>query len=86
ALAKALEIDESEVPAVVNSILIALDGETNYWHVRQFKRHPWLKSRSRGAGLSVAQENGRAAHEVSNLIDVRDAAGNGTEVGSAEGS
>ena len=47
ALSAALGVQPNEGPVVARSIIVALNGEANYWHVREFRRHSWLKA-SRG--------------------------------------
>jgi len=44
ALGAALGVSSTESPIVARSIVVALHGEVNYWHVRQFRRHSWLKA------------------------------------------
>jgi biotin transporter BioY len=44
ALGSALGVTSDESPIVARSIVVALHGEVNYWHVRQFRRHSWLKA------------------------------------------
>ncbi len=31
-----------EGPAAVQAILQAIEGNANFWHIREFKRHDWL--------------------------------------------
>jgi len=44
ALGAALGVSSTESPIVARSIVVALHGEVNYWHVRRFRRHSWLKA------------------------------------------
>ena len=44
ALGTALGVSGSESPVVARSIVVALYGEVNFWHVRQFRRHSWLEA------------------------------------------
>ncbi|MGH3664820.1 MAG: hypothetical protein ACRDU8_01795 [Egibacteraceae bacterium] len=42
ALGTALGVETAAVPSRINAALRGLEGENNYWHVQQFKRHEWL--------------------------------------------
>jgi hypothetical protein len=42
-LSEALQLDPDLAASVVKSILTALKGEVNLWHIKQFRSHPWLR-------------------------------------------
>lgn len=42
-ISRALGVAEDEGPAVVESILVSLNGEANLWHIREFRHHRWLE-------------------------------------------
>jgi hypothetical protein len=44
-ISRALGVAEAEGPAVVESVLVGLRGETNMWHIREFRHHRWLDRR-----------------------------------------
>ncbi len=52
-LSTALGVAESEGPIVVRSMLVTLNGESNYWHVREFRKIGWLSSDDGGASVTV---------------------------------
>jgi hypothetical protein len=64
ALSAALGVPSSEGPMVASSIVVALHGEVNYWHVRQFRRHSWLRAPRR---TPISTPVGIAAHP--DLVD-----------------
>jgi hypothetical protein len=57
-LSDALGVDHTQGPIVARSILVALNGEINYWHVREFRRHAWLRTRRARPALPASTGNG----------------------------
>lgn len=43
AVAQALEREDADGAVVAAAILVSVQGEPNYWHVQQFRRHRWLQ-------------------------------------------
>jgi hypothetical protein len=41
-ISMALGVNETEGPAVVESILVSLEGQVNLWHIREFRKYDWL--------------------------------------------
>lgn len=50
-ISDALEVPHEVGPSVVEAMLASMEGETNLWHVQEFKRHDWLLGDA-GTGLA----------------------------------
>jgi hypothetical protein len=52
----------------VQAILHGFEGEPNYWHVLEFKRHGWLHSDSRRSGRRRNERADRAAGAPASVV------------------
>jgi hypothetical protein len=79
ALSDALGVASDEGTSVARSILVTLNGEINYWHVREFRRHSWLRSRRGRPQLHAPAVNGAhpelAARQIGVSTESNGAAG-----------
>jgi hypothetical protein len=81
ALGTALGVTSDESPIVARSIVVALHGEVNYWHVRQFRRHSWLEA-PRRTPVGTPSGTGAPPDQVDTTadIDLTTAASNGEAI------
>jgi hypothetical protein len=79
ALSSALGVESHEGSTVARSIVVALHGEVNYWHVREFRRHSWLKVPRGRAPLHAPAVNGAHPELEDRAIDLN-AEGNGAMI------
>jgi hypothetical protein len=63
----ALGMPPDEGAVAVQAILHGFEGEPNYWHVLEFKRHGWLHSDSRRSGR---RRNGRTDRDTGTTTSV----------------
>jgi hypothetical protein len=70
ALGNAFGVQSGEAASVARSIIVTLNGEINYWHVREFRRHSWLRSRRSRAPLQAPVVNGAPPELAARQIDL----------------
>jgi hypothetical protein len=70
ALGAALGVQGTDSPTVARSIIVALHGDVNYWHVREFRRHSWLKGPRGRVPLSALPDNGALPELSEREIDL----------------
>jgi len=70
ALGNAFGVQSGEGASVARSIIVTLNGEINYWHVREFRRHSWLRSRRSRAALQAPAVNGAHPELAARQIDL----------------
>lgn len=63
-ISSALGVTPQEAPAVIQSILQALEGDVSFWHVQEFKDHDWLHVDDDRSGRRSSASVGRVIAPV----------------------